>query len=807
MKAKIIMRYIILFFLSIGTQGQTKISGKVTDGLQFLAGVNVVVLNEDSGYVAGTVTDAMGIYTIENVKEGNYKLLFTSIGYTKRLIDTKLNSEDLHISDVAMEIEAFEMNAVTVKAKRPAFKIEPGKTTVDLVAASLGSDGSLLSTLSKIPGILILNDGTVLLNGQAGANVMIDGKLTYLSGENLLNLLRSMPSSAVDKIEMVTQPSAQYDAAGAGGFINIKRKLKTDEGLNFNLSSNVEAGERFRQNQSAALQLQKKKYSFYANYSFYKGEDFILINSSRDYLQTKTTEIDAARLDMKADRKFGSHSNYFKTGIEYEFSEKLSVSADVYSNWFRRKKTEMALSDFYGTSPSDDFSLDTENDQHSNHKNRGGGMSTLYKFRPELKWENTVNFLVFEQNEKLDQKSKMNSFSQPESNDALQGNMRGDIQIFSFQSNVDYNLTDNFKVNTGIKVSTISIDNDAVYNSLQPNGWIRDEKLSSTFLYKEKVPAVYLQTGQKWSERFSTEAGFRVEFTDTEARYVSGSLDSTLVRNYGQFFPSFAANYKITNNHTVSFQYGRRIVRPNYRDLNPFTEVNDRYLQERGNTALKPELVNNIEVSLRAKSRFVFSAFYIARKNPITKSYLTETDNEVTIVMPLNLKDSYALGFRAGLNTIKPFSWWTMHLNGSLTYKAFDWQEVGVLYTNKFFTPTFQISNQLMLPRDWAIEATGYYNGTSAEGQARIGAIGSASVGARKSFFQDRLSLYVYVNDIFLSNLQNITLYNSVIEGAYKERRDTRAVGITLLWRLNSGSFSKVVRKTENMEESRRINL
>jgi hypothetical protein len=793
--------------MSLGLHAQKNISGKTTYNQKPLSGVSVIVLKEDSSYLIGSQTDVDGSYTIQNIKTGSYKLLFSLIGYYKKIIEIKVVSEDLKVPEVVLEAEPFAMNEVTVKAKRSAFKIEPGKTTVTLSATSLGSDGSLLNALGKIPGILILSDGTVLLNGQAGANVMIDGKLTYLTGENLLNLLRSMPSSAVDKIEMVSHPSAQYDAGGTSGFINIMSKQKMDRGFNLNLSSNIEAGKYMRQNQNLSLQFHRKKYTFYTNYSFNSGQDFILINSSREYLKTKTTANNAATLDMDADRRFKSYSHYFKIGFEYQFSEKLTLNADVSGNWFGRNKNEAVLSEFFQGSGSRDFSLYTENEQYSNHKNLGSGMSILYKFSSKTKWENTLNFLSFEQGEKLNQDSKMYNSSEPDFESALQGKMGGNIQITNLQSDISHDISDKFTFNSGIKYSSINIDNNALYNSFDLGQWSEVEKLSSIFSYKENVLAVYLQAGQKWSKRFSTQAGLRLELTDTEARYIAGIRDSTLVRNYGQLFPTFSANYIITEKHTLAFQYGKRIVRPNYRDLNPFTEVNDRYLQDRGNTALNPELVNNLEVSWLVKSQYVFSMFYTTRKNPIAQSYLTEPESDVTIVMPLNLAQSYSLGLRASVNNIKPLSWWTVHLNGSLAYKEFHWREAGIFYNNNnLWTPTFQFNNQFTLPNQWAIEATGYYNGAMAEGQAKIGSIGSVSLGVRKSFFENKLNFYAYINDIFLTNRQNISFYNNVVAGVYKERRDSRMAGITVSWRFDSGSSSKAMRKIENMEESKRIN-
>ncbi len=511
------------------------------------------------------------------------------------------------------------------------------------------------------------------------------------------------------------------------------------------VSSNAEMGEVFRQNQSLSVNFQGNNFKLYTDYSFYDGKDFIKINSSRYYSKNEISEPASVRLDMQANRRFHSLSNYFKTGIEYDFSKKVSADVHLQGNWFGREKNEAAQSDFFENDFFTQHSLHTTNVQEVKNRNLGVSAGIQYKMNPKLKWDNVVNFLSYTQDEELNQKSTMADYNNSLEQHALMGNMTGKNDILNVQSVMAYNKSDKFTFQSGAKVSSIAINSNALYNSFEPGGWIQDKELSSGFKYQENIWAGFLQAAQKWSERFSTEAGLRLEHTNTEAGYVSESRDSTLVRHYNQLFPSIAINYILTEGHTISFQYGRRIVRPNYRDLNPFTEVNDFYLQERGNTALRPELLNNLEVLWLLKSKHMLSMFYTVRQNPITKSYLTEPDSGITIVMPLNLKQSYTTGFKASINTLKPTKWWTSYFNGSLTYKEFYWQESGNHYKNSLLTPSLQLNNQFELLRNWAFEITGYLNGTSAEGQAKIDAIGALSIGVRKNFFDNKLSLYTRV--------------------------------------------------------------
>ena len=806
---KLAYSFIVICFFSISVFAQVNVSGRVTDGKTPLEGVSVVVLKSmDSTYVSGVLTDSSGVFSVRGLNAGTYRFLFSMIGYSKKSLTQEVNgNSDVLLNDLVLEEELLMMNAVTVKGRRPPFELEAGKTTVNVSSAALGSDGSVLNVLSKIPGVLILNDGTVLLNGQAGANVMIDDKLTYLTGENLVNLLRSIPTSAVDKIELVSQPSARYDANGTSGFINIQRKKKADHGLNLTVSSNMETGRRLRQNQSASLSFHHKKMSLYADYSFYQGKDFMLLNSSRQYFDRGLADSSGLRLDMRADRQFNSRSHYFKSGIDYEFSEKLSVGGHLYSNWFRREKAELAISDFFYRPEASDSTLSTGNIQTTRHQNLSGGVNLLYKPSKKFKWETAFNFLIFDQHDDLDQSSRLHKpdgFTRP---DTLLGLMVGQINIYNVQSNWKYEASENLTLSAGLKSSWVWINNNALYQALQSEGWQVVDQLSSGFVYRENIRAAYAQVDRKWSSKLSTEAGLRFEHTGTRSDFTSGSRDSVLHRSYPNLFPTFSTRYALNNNHVISFRYGRRIIRPNYRDLNPFTEVNDRFLQIKGNTRLNPELTDHFEGSWLLHSQYAFSVFYANRKSPIAQSYLVGPGTKTTIVMPLNLSVNHSAGFRASLNSLEPATWWTTHINLTLTYKEFYWLESDRKETNRLFAPTMQVSNQISLPHKWALEVTGYYNGRMAEGQARIGPFGAVSTGVRKNLWENRLSLYIYANDIFLTNRPRIDLRNGFIAGSYNERRDSRMAGVTLMYRFSSGKMFREFRKQESTEESKRVNL
>jgi hypothetical protein len=799
---------VMLFIQITGLSAQSikiNMSGRIIDNDSVpIVGASVLLLNSvDSAYIAGTASDLDGLFELSCFNPDEYILSFSMIGYKKIAILKQIAHEaDIAIGDVILEENAYLLSGVTVTGQRSPFKIESGKTVVNLSSALLSAEGNILDVLRKLPGVIIQNDGTIILNGKSGANVLIDDKVTYLSGENLINYLRSIPAKSIENIELISQQSSKYDAAGNSGIINIQKKRIVEEGVNISASSGMESGKYNRWSETVSLAIRLNRLNIYADYSAYWGKDLTHVFASRTYLNVNPPLL----LEMDATRKMRYRSQYIKTGIDYDLSEKITVGTYLSSNWLNRKKNEISISDFYNNDRMlSDSTVTAPSTTDYSYTNIRGGADISYKWSGEGKWDASFDYQLFDQGDnQILAPSSLDRIERLEK-DTLSGKTNGDIKLYSGQTNLNYALNNRIKITAGLKTVLVSINSDAIYKNRIKGSWVNDNSLSSRFNYKENINAAYIQLNSEWFPRFSSEIGLRLENTNVESQFTTSKSDSVFNQNYTHIFPAVIGQYRFSENHSFSITYSRRIVRPNYRDMNPFTEVRDQYLHEKGNTELKPELTDNIEFLWLLKKRFAFNLFYSFRNNPIAKSYLTE-DNR-TLVIPLNLSGNHSAGLKIGLNNIKPFTWWTMHINSSLTFKQFDWIISGEAYKNEHITPMVHVNNQLSLPLGWKMEVIGYYNGYMAEGQAKVHPIGSVSLGVRKSLFNDKLGLYIYANDIFKSNRPFIELQNNTMKGWYKERYDSRMVGITLSYRFNWGKETKKSQTETKIEESKRITL
>lgn len=800
---------IVLLIQTISISAQSVISGRTIDKDSMpLASATILLLSyPDTTYITGTTTDIDGQFLILNVKPGNYILSLSMVGYQKVNVPQQIEEKStVQIGDVLMEDDIHLLSEVTITGKRSPIKVEPGKTTVNLSSALLSTDGNVLDALRKLPGVIVQNDGTIILNGKSGSDVLIDDKVTYLSGENMVNYLRSIPAKSVENIELISQPSSKYDASGSSGIINIQRKRIKEQGINIAISSGLERGKHTKGSENLSLSIRYNKLNIYTDYSYNWGGDYIVLDVSGHYLDPITSKPLELRKDFVSDIHRQYRGHYLKTGIDYDLSDKIIVGTYFSSNWFNRSKNELTISDFFNNDkPQSDSTLTALNTPNFSYTNIIGGANILYKFAKSGKWDTSFDYQFFNQEDDHLLKSFFETHISSAKEDTLSGKTKGDIKIFNGQTNLSYSISEKFGISAGLKSAFVNIGTSAMYKNQINGNWLEDINLSSNFDYKENINAGYFQLKAKWSSKLLTEIGLRLENTYTKSYYSSAIQDSTFSKRYTHLFPNLMIQYQLSENQDLSIGYSRRIIRPNYRNMNPFVEVRDQFLYEQGNTELKPELIDNIEISWLFKKRYSFNAFYSHRNNPISLSFLVE--NSRVLIMPQNLSNNNSFGLRVGLNNLQPFRWWTAHINGSLTYKQFDWIRFGEIFKNVVITPMIHISNQFALPYGWSGETVGFYSGEMLEGQMRIEPLWTISLGIRKKLFKDKFSLYIYAQDIFHSNRPRVSVDSNYLYYTSREKNDSRMLGISISYQFNRG---KEIRKSQNdnrIEESKRIGL
>ena len=384
------------------------------------------------------------------------------------------------------------LEEIMVTAKLPLVEISAGKTSYRMDASVTQSTGSLYDVLASLPGVVIDSNGNILLNGQSGATILMDGKPTYLSGDELMSLLKSTPATNADKIDLITQPSARHDAAGSSGLIDIRTRKIRLRGVNLALNGNGSLGRTGSGYGGASMNIRENKFNLYLNYSYYQGKDVI------DLFIDRAFERDGGRMMQDSYRKRRNYSHYFRTGCDYYLNERTVWGVSLGGNFSRQRENAGMFTEIRETGVAGN----TYSHAEQNRNNVSAGTSMVHKLKREG-GELSASFDYFHYYRVGNQ--LMDSFKP----DTLKGDMKGNTDLYVGQIDAVYPLSEVWKLQAGVKTSFVTIDNTAGYMRPSVSGWLPDGALGSRFVYDENINASYLQVGYE-KDRLKISAGLRL---------------------------------------------------------------------------------------------------------------------------------------------------------------------------------------------------------------------------------------------------------------------------------------------------------
>ena len=334
------------------------------------------------------------------------------------------------------------LEEIMVTAKLPLVEISAGKTSYRMDASVTQSTGSLYDVLASLPGVVIDSNGNILLNGQSGATILMDGKPTYLSGDELMSLLKSTPATNADKIDLITQPSARHDAAGSSGLIDIRTRKIRLRGVNLALNGNGSLGRTGSGYGGASMNIRENKFNLYLNYSYYQGKDVI------DLFIDRAFERDGGRMMQDSYRKRRNYSHYFRTGCDYYLNERTVWGVSLGGNFSRQRENAGMFTEIRETGVAGN----TYSHAEQNRNNVSAGTSMVHKLKREG-GELSASFDYFHYYRVGNQ--LMDSFKP----DTLKGDMKGNTDLYVGQIDAVYPLSEVWKLQAGVKTSFVTIDN------------------------------------------------------------------------------------------------------------------------------------------------------------------------------------------------------------------------------------------------------------------------------------------------------------------------------------------------------------
>lgn len=810
MNYKLIAAFLAVWILIAFTNAKAqitsaKISGKVMDKDQKpVDGATVILLAaKDSATIKTMLTNPDGTFAFDGLSDNTYQIRITFIGYNNyksgpiRIQDQK----PVALPVITLASNSKMLNGVEITAQKSYVEQKIDRTLVNVNALISSSGANALEVLEKTPGVQVDEDGNITFKGKSGVLVMIDDKPTYLSAANLATYLKSLPASALDKIELMDNPPAKYDAAGNAGVINIKTKKSNQRGFNGTASANYAQGFYNRTTESLNMNYRVDKVNLFANLSYNHNHTFRRLEIDRNY-------VDDA----------GNPTSYFKD-FSYFRPHAANVNVKVGADYYASPKTTWgivftgAIEPDHDASPVNGFMYDANHLLDSTINTFNTSKNTFYNGAVNInythKFDSRGKALTFDADYVRDVAGSdqmfLNNTYLPDgtlqSSQTLTDNLPSYINIYAAKSDLTIPLKNKAEFSAGVKSSLVNTDNAANYFNLIDGVSTPDYNNTNRFMYKENINAAYVSFNKNW-KRFSFQTGLRLENTNGSGRQLGNieKKDSSFVNHYTDLFPTAYFSYKLdTAGHNVLvLSYGRRIGRPSYGSLNPFVFFVDKFTYFAGNPFLKPQFTDNYKLSYSYKSLFTVAFMY-----NYTTDYESEVINQSGDIFTsttgnIGVRRSIDLSINTNL---QPAKWWTLNLYAEVFNNAFS----GPLFTEYLnqsatsFGGNF--NNQFSLSNGWSTELSGFYYSRRTNGQFINLPTGALNAGIQKKILDNKGSIKLNIRDIF-HTIASRGIINDISNATstFTNFNDTRVATLTLTYSFGKAFSTPNKRQTGSSE-------
>ncbi|WP_116127044.1 outer membrane beta-barrel protein [Lewinella sp. IMCC34183] len=712
---------------------QASVAGRVTTGSQPAEFTNVILLAAaDSAVVKLELSDADGRFRFSGLAAADYFVRTSGIGLsqTDHPPFTLAAEEVLTLPDYDLQQTATDLATVEVTARRPFLEQKAGKLVVNVDESITGQGGSVVDLLKKVPGVVVAGD-RISMAGKSGLTILIDGRPTkYL---DINSLLRDMPADNIKSIEVISQPGASYDAEGNGGVINIVLKKNQLLGTNGQVYLGGGYGELPKYRAGAQLSHQSGGLNLngsvsYNHRAWVEGLDLTRRFPDRTYVQSNRLEGTPNSYATQLSADYDPHPRH-RVGISGRYNLGTSdLTGRNFTRIVRPASSEL------------EESFTTFRDRSRDYDNLN--LDAYYRIQldtngQELTFDGSLN--TFTRDSRNTLVSDGGGY-----NDRL--NLEpSDAEIRS--ARLDYRLpvAGGYVITAGAKVSRAALDNELVAKEARNGKFELDTRLSNRFLYDEDISAAYAALAWE-SGDWSANAGLRYEHTRMEGYNVT--IDSLTPREFAQFFPSLSVSAPLAGPLGWSLAYSYRIERPSYYDLDPFVTFIDPLTYEKGNPFLQPELIHSGQLSVTYEKQPFLNLSYDFTSNILSDVTEQNDSSGVAFQTTVNL-DRYV---RYGGSLFFPLDWIGKAVSGyggaMIYYNDYTSDYLGGVLDQDQLSVTGFLQVDVKLPRDWKLQASGFYQGKGLDGIIRFNPMYGLDAGLEKDFLDDRLNLVLTADGI-----------------------------------------------------------
>ena len=763
---------------------------------------------QDSSLIKVGVSDDIGEFKMQNIGAGNYFLTASYVGFSDLTIDNIALTEDQELDLGALEFQATatELKQATVTAFRDIVEVKADRTVFN-VQGTINSTGSdAISLLRVAPGVAVDNENNINVLGRSGVLLFVDGKRLPLTGEDLSNYLQNLPAEQIDKIDIITNPGARYEAEGNAGIIDIRLKKDKSLGANGSVNGTYSKGEYARYNLGLSGNYRNKRMNVFGTVGIGQRNSFF-------DMFFKNTQ-NGIYLDKMNESVLNGDFSNFRIGTDFFVSEKHTVGFLVEGRERTRNNDRVNrtnISDANTPSIIDSI-LVAENTEET--KATQNQYNVNYRYDDRAK-ERSINLdLDFGRFNNESNRLQPNRYFNAAEDKLLAENIvvfdsPTEIDIYTAKLDFEEKVLDG-KLGFGTKLSRVVSDNTFLLYNTTNNVQSLNDTRSNLFDYDENVYAGYINYARSINKNWSFSAGLRAEQTDATGDlkpFNSDLAEPPVELNYLSWFPNAGLFWKINKGNSISFNYGRRINRPDYNVLNPFTNQLSELFYEKGNPFLRPEIVNNFEIGYTLKSRYNFKLAYSRTTDQITR--LVSPDDIIPragFITWDNLADQTIFSFNASL-PIQITKWWNaffninaLHLDNQANYG-----DNAIVDLQAFSYSAFQ-QHTFTLPLDFKGEISSYFSGPGIWGSVfEYDPFWSLNLGLQRKFLQNKLNVKLSFNDIFYTtNWNGKSTFNGLIsEGS--GFNDSRRAAISISYNFGNQNVKSRKRKIGIEAEAKRI--
>ena len=768
--------------------GNKTLAIKVQDeNAMLLRSATISLLHSDSSLVQTLSTDKTGQGEFKNLTVGKYITKTSYLGYEIAFVNIDFkNSSSLIISLKSLtEVLA----DVTVAVKKPLVQFLPDKTVINVDAGITNAGATVMEVLEKSPGIMVDRNGNISMKGRPAVLVMIDGKLTQLSGTDLQNLLSGMSASQVDVIELIENPGAKYDAAGNAGIINIKTKKNKQKGFNGTASTSYGQGRLPKSNNSLILNLRSGSFNFFATYGANFNNGLLNMYALRTYYKQDGSIASLLQQPYYTRSKNLTHN--LRTGIDYFVNKRTTVGTAFTATYLKKESVTGSTIQWKKESGELDSTISTAGLRNSKLKQAGINFNTRHSINANRELSADIDIIKY--NIRNDQYFENQLQSPGSMVEASRGDIPSSLNIFSAKADYSHRFK-NMLWEAGIKSARVATDNRAEY-SLRNNGtWVDDLTKSNHFLYTENINAIYSSLDNK-NGKWHWQTGLRYENTSYKAQQLGNAIvkDSSFNRQYNSLFPTAFVTYEADSSNSFTFRAGRRIDRPSFNKLNPFVFILNKYTLQTGNPFFKPQFTWNLELNHLFKQVLSTSITYNFTKDYMSQYFLTDTNSGTVIYTEGNVGKLKNFGASMSLQ-LSPYEWWSFTAQAVYNHKIIE----SVLlrpYRASIHQYAININNQFRFKKGWAAELSGnYISRNQNDLQEILDPTGQVGAGFSKQLFNNKATLRLTIRDIFYSqDMEGYSLFNGSDE-TFRLQWDSRVALVSFVYRF--GQAMKLPKRT-----------